>query len=219
MTKEMPSIIFFVLFFSGTKLSDFLKTHSLNSDDIFPQNDTKVYQHLHDISDNESEKSFSELINEYNTNRCKNSPDTQSGVKNDQNVTSDEEDDDDEDSFEKIDMIDVLSPNIKKTLNLIDEPLKPCTTKDLLTESQRHDKTDEDIIKQKYTKKKMKEIDKPVLRRSDSVRTERSLSQLSSLDMEDFDGSLVLPQDVIIKWAVQLLIALEKLHTLGIICR
>lgn len=190
----------------------------MNSDEIYPKTDTNLYQHLHDISDNESEKSFSELINEYNTNRRKNSPDTKSGVDNDQNATSDEEEDD-EDSFEKIDMIDVLSPNIKKTLNLMDEPLKPCTTKDLMTKSQQRDKTDEDIVKQKYTKKKMKEIDKPVLRRSDSVRTERSLSQVSSLDMEDFDGSLVLPQDVIIKWAAQLLIALEKLHTLGVICR
>lgn len=212
----MQCIILSVFYFSGTRLSDFLKTHSLNSDEIFSKTDSKFYQHLHDISDNESEKSFSELINEYNTNRRKNSPDTKSSVDKDQNATSDEED---EDSFEKIDMIDVRSPNIKKTLNLMDESLKPCTTKDLMTESQQRDKTDEDIVKQKYTKKKMKEIDKQVLRRSDSVRTERSLSQVSSLDMEDFDGSLVLPQDVVIKWAAQLLIALDKLHTLGVICR
>lgn len=213
----MQCIIVSVFCFSGTRLSDFLKTHSLNSDENFPKTDSKLYQHLHDISDNESEKSFSELINEYDTNRRKNSPDTKSGVDNDRNATSDEEEE--EDSFEKIDMIDVRSPNIKKTLNLIDEPLKPCTTKDLMTESQQRDKTDEDIVKQKYTKKKMKEIDKQVLRRSDSVRTERSLSQVSSLDMEDFDGSLVLPEDVVIKWAAQLLIALDKLHTLGVICR
>lgn len=201
--------------FSGTKLSDFLKTHSLSSDEVLFENDSRIFQEIQEISDNESEKSFSDLINDYTSSRCKNATGSKSNPKNDQISTSDD------DSFEKIDMSDVL-PN-KKPVNLLDEPLKLCTTKDLMSsESQTNlcqDTVDRNIVKQKYTRKKLKEIDKTAFKRSDSVKTEGSLSLVSSLVLEDFDENLVLPQEMVVKWAVQLLLALEKLHTLGVICR
>lgn len=191
--------------FSGTKLTEFLKTHSMNTEDnASMNNERRIFQEIQQMSDNESEKSFSDLINDYTSNRCKN--DLPSNSKNDQVVSSDD------DSFEKIDMNDVAFSS-KTPISLTYESSKtepstrlPCTA-------------DQDIIKQKFTKKRIKEIDKIPFERSESIKTERSLSQVSSLELEDLNGSLVLPQETVVKWAVQLLLALEKLHTLGVICR
>lgn len=188
----------------------------MNSDDASINNEIKIFEEIHDLSDNESEKSFSELINDYNSSRCKNDPDSTTCIKSDQLSTSDD------DSFEKIDMSDVEFLN-KKYLNIMDEPMNSVVTKDSLTESHSflsECKVDQDIIKQKFTKKKLKEIDKKIpFERSESIKTERSLSQVSSLELEEFNGHLVLPEEIVVKWAVQLLLALEKLHTLGVICR
>lgn len=188
----------------------------MNSDDVFIKNEARIFQHIQDISDNESEKSFSDLINDYTSSRFKIVTDSKTKVKKDQTSTSDD------DSFEKVDMNDVLPPN-KKSLNLLDEPLKFCEVEDLMTKVQKTLSLDSaqvaPDIKKEYTKKKMKEIDKKQLDRPQGSKTERSISQVSSLDMEDFDENLVLPQEIIIKWAVQLLLTLEKLHTLDIICR
>lgn len=185
----------------------------MNSDDTFLKN-ADIFQKIHDVSDNESEKSFSDLINDYNNSRIKNVEFSPVDAKRDQSSTSDD------DSFEKIDMSDVLPPN-KTPLNLIDEPLKPCKV-DLVARTNKFrdaGQRDDDIVKQKYTKKKKKEIDKTFIDLNEAAEIERSLSQVSSLDLEEFDGSLVLPQEMVTKWAVQLLLALEKLHTLGVICR
>lgn len=203
--------------FSGTKLSDYLKTHSLNSDDAFIKNEDRIFKEIQYISDDESDKSFSELINDYKSRRSQILTDSNSNLKKDQMTASDD------DSFEKIDMEDVLSLN-KSTLDLMDQPLQYCAVVDLMTKSQKPlsqntGRADQDIVKQKYTKRKLKEIDKTPDNIPDSIKAERSLSQVSSLDLEEFDESLVLPQDTITKWAVQLLLSLEKLHTLGIICR
>lgn len=169
-----------------------------------------VCQQFQDISDNESEKSFSHLINDYNNSRLK----TVNDGKNEQISTSDD------DSFEKIDMSDVLSKN--KQFSLLDEPLKACEVEDMFTQSsetlENKCQIDNDIDKQKYTKKKLKEIDK-MSTGIPGRAMDRSISQVSSLDLEEFDGTLVLPQEIVIKWAVQLLLALEKLHKLSVICR
>lgn len=37
-------------------------------------------------------------------------------------------------------------------------------------------------------------------------------------EFENFDGVLVVPRRFVVKWAAQLLLALEKLHSLGVIC-
>lgn len=185
----------------------------MSSDEVIFESDSRLFQEIQEVSDNESEKSFSDLINDYNSSRCKDATDSKPN-KNDQISTSDD------DSFEKIDMNEVL-PN-KKPVSLLDEPLKPCAAKDLMSESQTNlcqDAVDRNIVKQKYTRKKLKEIDKKAFKRSDSVKTEGSLSLVSSLVLEDFDENLILPQEIVVKWAVQLLLALEKLHTLGVICR
>lgn len=37
-------------------------------------------------------------------------------------------------------------------------------------------------------------------------------------EFENFDGVVVVPRRFVVKWAAQLLLALEKLHSLGVIC-
>lgn len=182
-----------------------------NCDEVFVKNEATIFEQIQEISDNESEKSFSDLINDYDSNRRK--TDTLAAGKKHQISTSD-----DDDSFEKIDMEDVLHPNRK---NVMDEPLKPCEGEDLFAKSHvSHNIVSDngDLAKQKYTKKKQKGIDKACDKR-ETVKVERSLSQVSSIDVEEFDDSLVLPKEKVVKWAVQLLLALEKLHTIGVVCR
>lgn len=37
-------------------------------------------------------------------------------------------------------------------------------------------------------------------------------------ELENFNGGIVAPKRFVVKWAAQLLLALEKLHSLGVIC-
>lgn len=158
-------------FCSGKKLWDYVKYRSENASESFYQ-DEQILRQVQDmdLSDPESEHSYSDLINDYASNKSKNDQSTKRDAEND--LPSDE-------SFEKLNSGDLISPN----RNLMDEPVP-----DLLTKS------------------------------SVELKSKRKFSEMSSFDDLDLAQNFLISEENIVKWAAQLLIALEKLHALGVIC-
>lgn len=160
-------------------------------DEIFAKNEHQILKQIHDMSDdNDSELSFSDLINEYNSNRVKNLNMTDLEQKS---SCSD-------DSYVKVDVEDKSSHsgNIVKNLS---EPLN----------------VKRDAILVRGIQGKAPETSKLDKASSDNDSSERNHSDINF--EENFDTHLVLPEKNVVKWAAQLLLALEKLHVLGVICR
>ncbi|XP_064211866.1 ribosomal protein S6 kinase delta-1 isoform X2 [Tribolium castaneum] len=152
--------LFLVLeYCSGKALWDYVKCRSEDPSDIFYPNEAQILRQVHDmdLSDPESEHSYSDLINDYASNKGKNSTKC----------------DDDDDDYVKVD------PGFNR--NLMDEPV-PSKLPDLLRKSSR------------------------------------KFSEMSSFDDLDLAQSLLIPHENIVKWAAQLLLALEKVHALGVVC-
>ncbi|CAG9764913.1 unnamed protein product [Ceutorhynchus assimilis] len=162
--------LFLVLdYCSGTKLQDILRSKSAN---VAPKEEQQLLRKIHDQSDNDSELSFSELLNDYASNRSTKKNDTDS-----------------DDGFEKIDHSD-----LRPVKNILDRPLEDIKTQDLLSLSEEAASS---------------------VKHSNS----RTLSEVSSFESADeFDCRSSVTEEQIVKWSSQLLVALEKLHCLGVVC-
>ncbi|XP_044263712.1 ribosomal protein S6 kinase delta-1 isoform X2 [Tribolium madens] len=143
--------LFLVLeYCSGKTLWEYVKCRSEDPCDAFrPPNGAQILRQVHDmdLSDPESEHSYSDLINDYANNKGKKC---------------------DDDDYVKVESVD---------RNLMDEPVP-----DLL----------------------------PVNR--------RKFSEMSSSFDLDLAQNLLIPPEWVVKWAAQLLLALEKLHAVGVVC-
>uniref|UniRef100_A0AB74UL61 Ribosomal protein S6 kinase delta n=1 Tax=Euwallacea interjectus TaxID=321055 RepID=A0AB74UL61_9CUCU len=152
--------IFLVLeYCNGSKLRDIIdnKTSLLDKDE-------QLLRNIQDQSDDDSEMSFSELLNSYAANK-------QDGAESDDG------------SFEKVE-VDV-------TRNLMDRPLDFLAAPDLLPQQ-----TPEECAASM----------------SSEVR--------SSIDLgEEIEVKNNISEGQIVKWASQLVVALDKLHSQGVICR
>lgn len=109
----------------------------------------------------------------------------------------------------------------------MDEPLQTCEVEDLVTKSQKlltsvNTALIDPSTTDKYKKRKVKGINKENDTEIGECSQRKLSSQMShvssSIDLE-FDSSLILSEEIVVKWAAQLLLALEKLHALGVICR
>lgn len=159
-------------------------------DGIMTKKENKILNQIHDVSDdNDSELSFSDLINEYNSNRLRSI-----------NISDLEQKSSCSDnSYVKVDLDYKLSYNTGK--NTSKEPLNLKLDVTLAEEIQSG--TSE-----------TNKFDKA------SSENDSSLGKHSDITFEEnFDINLVLSEKTVIKWAAQLLLALEKLHILGVICR
>ncbi|CAG9863559.1 unnamed protein product [Phyllotreta striolata] len=152
---DCENALFLLLEYSnGSKISEYL----LRDDKSTIEEDFPTNRLPPDDSDNESEASFSELINDYNNSRS-------GGASCDK-------------SFEDFETADVA---------------------DEAAFTEHH-------FRQKYTR-----------RRSENAR---KLSEISSnFDVEAFANKMVVRETLVVKWAAQLLVALEKLHDIGVVCR
>lgn len=145
--------------FSGVSLWEYVqqnfssKVSSLQ--DLDNELDACLETNSCDISDNESEFSYADLINDYTSNKTKLGPD-------------------------------------QETLNM-DSDSKSPESLDENTASNRRD-----------------------LERVDSSDLSENSKKIE-WDFEEFDGVAV-PKKYVVKWAAQLLLAVEKLHSLGVIC-
>ncbi|KAF7279668.1 hypothetical protein GWI33_006832 [Rhynchophorus ferrugineus] len=171
--------LFLVLeYCSGVKLMDYVKNESVSSEVTYNQH---LLQNIQDQSDNESEISFSELLNEYAMTRDKG------------DVTTPDKVDSDSDSFVKVDHSDVSTkinlPNIfDEEIEKIDEPVM-CSIKNADVEQS-------------------------------TVLTKRQLDKISNIDLDEgTEYNKVISELQIVRWGSQLLIALEKLHSIGVVCR
>ncbi|XP_050297155.1 ribosomal protein S6 kinase delta-1 isoform X2 [Anthonomus grandis grandis] len=161
----------------------------LQNKSVTTEKDEELLRKIHDQSDNESELSFSDLLSDYASNRGSKSTPTKKTNTNDF----------DSGSFEKIDMSDVL-PDKNVPKNIIDQPIEDIGTNDLLSQS----KTGEEGTKASPMRHSIG----------------RTLSDVSSFEScDEFEGRSTISEAVIVKWCSQLLIALDKLHCLGVICR
>ncbi|KAJ3648539.1 hypothetical protein Zmor_020334 [Zophobas morio] len=184
--------LFLVLeYCSGKQLWDYLKYRSENPDDVYPHDQLLRQVQDMDLSDPESEHSYSDLINDYASNKSKNVRSTKCDVENDF-LSSD-------DSYEKVNLGDLISSN----RNLMDEPVPSgVRLPDLLTKSSQLDCE----IKRNCGN-------------NGSVADRRKISEMSSFDDVDIAQSFLVPVGDVVKWAAQLVLALEKLHTLGVTCQ
>lgn len=146
-------------------------------------------RNIEEQSDNESEQSYSELISEYTSNR----------------ITKDiakpkKRESESDDSFERIEISDASSR--KKIPNLLDEPLQDLDTPDLLSIS----------IYSRITSDEEGAAARNVI--------EEKLDDVANIDAaEDFESISRVSEEQVVKWTSQLLVALDKLHSLGVICR
>lgn len=177
---------------------------------ITGRKDSQILQQIQDLSDNDSELSYSELVNDYVINRSK-----------EVNVDV-EKDNSSDDSYEKVDMSDL---QLNRTQNIMDKPLTQCDVEDLLTKSQNLLSSVDSTLTEKitipgHTKGRSKDEDNMDALIGRDISSDRENQRGSvSLATEDFDTNLVLPEETVVKWAAQLLLALDKLHTLGVVCR
>ncbi|KAJ8945746.1 hypothetical protein NQ318_012068 [Aromia moschata] len=127
----------------------------------------------------------------------------------------------------KVDAEELLPNNKKPVKNIMDEPLKQnyeaeervSKFQKTMLGSDGSSSTETEIPKNGVSACQASDRSKYSDVRSKGYSSQRKLSEMSSLDVDDFDTSLVLPEATVVKWAAQLLLALEKLHTLGVICR
>lgn len=198
--------VFLVLeYCSGMKLSDYLKRQV--DDPTFNKTNEILTCQFQDESDNESELSFSELINDYNNSRKAASSlkvSSRDYFIDDKNRCSSD------DSFEKVDMD---GQPIEKTVFEQNLDLNQSQTSSTTVF------TEQIFRQQKYTRRKDKETDKTISSSRKQSTASSQRSQFSSFDMETFTDRVVVPDNIVVKWTAQLLIALEKLHVLGVICR
>ncbi|XP_056646737.1 ribosomal protein S6 kinase delta-1 isoform X1 [Diorhabda sublineata] len=198
--------VFLVLeYCSGVKLSDYLKRQV--DDPMFKKTNEILTCQFQDESDNESELSFTELINDYNNSRMATSSQKRSNrdyFKDDKNRCSSD------DSFEKIDM---EGRPVEKTVSEQNLDIEQSST------SNDTIFTEQIFRQQKYTRRKNKDTDKTISSSRKQSTASSQRSQFSSFDMETFTDRILVPDYIVVKWTAQLLIALDKLHTLGVICR
>ncbi|CAH1102840.1 unnamed protein product [Psylliodes chrysocephalus] len=185
---------------SGMKLSEYLRRQG--NDTSFDKDEEFITNQIQEDSDNDSEASFSDLINDYNISRLANSSNSSKTISN--REQSEERDSDG--SFEKVDVADYALPEEVFGDN------KPMNSPDTVLTDQ--------IFHHKYTRRKVSNADKRDFSNESVASNQRKLSEISSIfDFEIFSNRLVVPEKMVVKWAAQLLLALEKLHTLGVICR
>ncbi|XP_028141296.1 ribosomal protein S6 kinase delta-1 [Diabrotica virgifera virgifera] len=197
--------LFLVLeYCSGMKLSDYLKRQV--DDTTFNKTTEVLTSQFHEESDNESEGSFSELVSEYHNSRILNRSSSQNMFKDE--INADKDDISSDGSFEKLDLED----------NARDKIISDQIWRDAEPQSSSDATLNEQIFHQKYTRRKETDLDTSIISRKQST-TSSQRSQVSSFDTDCFRDRVVVSEKVVIKWAAQLLLALDKLHTLGIICR
>ncbi|CAH0550105.1 unnamed protein product [Brassicogethes aeneus] len=166
---------------SGVTISDYLKQH-INNIDVFRRKDDDILKQIHEMSDDESENSFSELVNDYTS--AKKSHLTSQG---DELSSSDE--------FVKVEKDFFLPAAKKPAKNIMDEDIREGGLPPVDVEENSTD--------------------------GDGNVASGASQRLSGVAAtEDIvDSNCVAPQKQIVKWSAQLLVALEKLHVLGITCR
>lgn len=147
-----------------------------------------------DISDPESELSYSDIINDYATSK-KEDNGIQQHQRDKYSLSSD-------DSFEK-----VTFENLTLNRNLMDEPIPPQSL--------------QAAIKPEHFdfNQTANQWDSNFNETMNSLATSsRKNSEMSSIDELDVTQTILIPMQVIVKWSAQLILALEKLHILGIKC-
>lgn len=147
-----------------------------------------------DISDPESELSYSDIINDYANSKKENNIIKQNHKDKD-SLSSD-------DSFEK-----VTFENLTLNRNLMDELIPPQSL--------------QAAIKPKHFdfNQTANQWDSNFNETMNSLATiSRKNSEISSIDELDVRQTILIPIKVIVKWSAQLILALEKLHILGIKC-
>lgn len=136
--------------FSAVKLKDYLLCKSNDSDEMFRKKNEQILQQIYDLSDNDSEHSFSDLINDYTNNKKPNASET----------------------------FDYCGGNCSK---------------DSIESEFKHESNQLNDTK------------------------EREVNFLEN--HTDDSSDLIIPEKDVIRWAAQIVLALEKLHNLGVICR
>jgi hypothetical protein len=184
--------LFLVLeYCGGKKLWDYIKYRSENPDDVFCHSDDQILKRVQEmeLSDPESEHSYSDLINDYAASKRK-------IVKSARDVENEPLSDD---SYEKVNVEDLTGTN----RNLMDEPVPTrLLGVDLLMESSQ-------INNASKADKASDEF---------AGANRRKYSEISNVDDVDVIQNFTVPMQDIVKWSAQLLLALEKLHALGVTC-
>ncbi|XP_018571018.1 ribosomal protein S6 kinase delta-1 isoform X2 [Anoplophora glabripennis] len=199
--------LFLVLeYCSGVHLSEYLRRQS-TLDEVTTKKENQILKQIHDMSDdNDSELSFSDLINEYTSNRLKNV-----SVARDLEQKSSSSDD----SYVKVDLEDKLPYNNQSTKNSGGKCLKEKDEEFKLLSPL--DTTSTEVVQSDDIERG--ESHKKNVEASEEVHSsQRKDSDLTNFE-ESFETHSVLAERTIVKWAAQLLLALEKLHVLGVICR
>ncbi|KAJ8925910.1 hypothetical protein NQ315_009762 [Exocentrus adspersus] len=176
---------------SGTKLSEYLKRQT-SCREVVTNKENSILKQIQDISDdNDSELSFSDLVNEYANSRVKSV--NVAGCSDRKSSSSD-------DSYVKIDLENKLGGSTLKE-----------SKSEVIDNSQKFLSSIESAL----TDSSMESQSKYKLMEDSSQGKDTNLDGFE----ENFDAHLVLPEKTVVKWSAQLLLALEKLHALGIICR
>lgn len=185
--------------FSGTKLNDYMKQFESCSDSVFEgysafNSEDKI------TSENESEGSYTDLVNEY------------AAIKTEVEVIQSSNG---VEKFEDVELENEDSQTEKSSsTSEFSEPW------DLIEKSQRLLSSVDGILHKTVNNKKqiLKKINSEISIESRNLSI--SSSRKSSIWwQEDFHFENPLPIQYIVKWSAQLILALEKLHALGIVCR
>lgn len=171
---------------------DYIKNLSISNQTL----KAKSYKDKDVASDNESEGSYSDLINEYAANKqlSLKTNDIQKDLLPENIIATSEDRNDDcivENGLNNLEIDDVLTKS-QKLISSIEEVLNTRAEEFKLPSNGSESKCIENTV-------------------------ERKLSNRSLLDDLEFPQTNINIEDVV-KWAAQLLLALEKLHVLGVVC-
>lgn len=169
--------LFLVLeYFNGITLQEYIQRIS-SDDNVFFKNADEVFKEVTnlDLSDTESEKSFSDLISSYTKSKHSNLFDSN----------------DFEADFVKIDIDDLISENLDST------EIKCSKESKSLTKVKTKENCDNEL----------------------KIEDEERLNAMLEVNSKEMNHRTFVPLFEIVKWASQIVIALEKLHILGVCCK